>query len=106
LLTNNSFNHIASALVDHSEAVNEVGSADDNAIFNAEAFYTEESEASLEIQPWMIAESVVLESWNMDKTAEPGLEIEDWMFKDLASQASMETEKSLQLEDWMMSSRI
>lgn len=86
--------------------------------------FTEEQEAPMQIEPWMlelephtppvfneeIEEPMVIEAWmhedlrslNMDQTQEPPMAIEKWMYEDLDNLELDDTEeKPMAIEEWM-----
>ncbi|NQU85904.1 MAG: hypothetical protein HQ541_09105 [Mariniphaga sp.] len=97
LLINNSFNHIASALIDNqSDSISEEAGVE-----LADYFYNEE-ENSLQLESWM-SDSNFSNFWvSSTDLSESSLEIEDWMLNSNLTYAENTVEESLELEPWMI----
>ena len=126
---NNAFKDIALAMADvNSETATELNNAN-----TFSAFAEVESEATLNLEDWMIDETnfaivisfqeeiespLDIESWMTDdnyfnhptfqyvEETENELEIEDWMLSDNLFTATSDNEKPLELENWMISDKV
>jgi beta-lactamase class D len=103
LLTNNSFIHIASALVGHSSNVSDdrkepVHETELNTYFS---YFYETEEKTFEPEAWMLKSDYFI-NYSNATDIEPDMEIRDWMSTGFFDNAEKAQEESLQLEPWMV----
>ncbi len=102
VLENNSFSHIAIAMVDKNEAATLADSYSDDYL----KYGANDNDKALEIENWMMNESNFFTTLNVETDEEGTLEIENWMtneglFNGIATLSETEQDEILPVEDWM-----
>jgi hypothetical protein len=104
LLENSSFNEIALAMVEKTDASSVSDSESDSFLL---LLLEDEYEPVLEMESWMNNDDYFgVETFQISEEIESQLELEDWMTNDNLFQAKVNEEKPLELEAWMTSKKI
>jgi hypothetical protein len=104
LLTNNSFNQIAYALVENPSKGLPVNNPSNNTEGTIREFdyFTEENETSLEIEPWMTnSRSFDFGYYSINEVGESALTLENWMLENDFFKTKTNQESPIGIESWM-----
>jgi hypothetical protein len=104
LLENSSFNEIALAMVEKTDASSVSDSESDSFLL---LLLEDEYEPVLEMESWMNDDDYFdVETFQISEEMESQLELGDWMTNDNLFQAKVNEENPLELEAWMTSEKV
>ncbi|RIH64857.1 hypothetical protein D1164_12495 [Mariniphaga sediminis] len=73
-------------------------------------YVTEEKEAALELENWMVNENIFFFDYQEEKATEAPLVVEPWMLEankfGMVLYPETETDKPIKIESWMLNSRV
>jgi hypothetical protein len=103
LLTNNSFNQIAYALVENPSKGLPVNTANSTKETTGGLdYFNEENEESLEIEPWMTnSRSFDFGYYSINEVSESALTLENWMLDNNFFKTKTTQETPIGIESWM-----